>query len=423
MDWIKLRTYSGKRKARMNVHCASPVPGMVVPVGRRNAPRQCLNKLYKHQIENVNKKTLPAVQETSKVDCFSTEQSDNLNYNENTGMNMNENINEMDSCTSQDSLHLNSGSRESLGNNENSSEMTLPTGVSDFLLECLDSSIEADTEYGDGPNSFSSPEAFRDDSDLEGTCANLKEYFGCKNSTLLDTSKAINIDKIPPLPSFSKIFENSLEIQNEHLACDTLFKSKQCCESTDVSTTAPGKQVSKFLLSKEKTPKSKLPEILVLPRKGNRQLDDEQSKSTKFRKKVHFRSFLDSMATTSSSVALSSADLKTSDPSQGIIAGELAPKEPGACTLALSVQKAATNEKSSNTSLHFGETVPASPESSIFQYLQHPPEICCIIKASPEFRPLKVFQHPPSRQLLSPPPKVSTDIIASDRNWIYNNDR
>lgn len=44
--------------------------------------------------------------------------------------------------------------------------MTLPTGVSDFLLECLDSNIEANTESEDGTNSYPSPETFRDDSDL-----------------------------------------------------------------------------------------------------------------------------------------------------------------------------------------------------------------------------------------------------------------
>ncbi|XP_015285017.1 PREDICTED: meiosis-specific kinetochore protein [Gekko japonicus] len=343
---------------------------MVVPdtVGRRNAPRQCLNLLSKRkrqlcakrQIGSINAKTLPAIQENSKVDCFSAEQSVKLNYNENTGMNMNENISEMDSDTTQDFLHLNSGSRESLGSNETSSGMTLPTGVSDFLLECLDSSIEANTESGDRTNSYSSPETFRDDSDLEETCSRSKEYFGCKNSTLLNTSKALNIDKMPPLPSFSKIFGNTLEGRD---ASDTQFKHKRCCESTDVSTTVAGKQVHKILSSKEKTPKSNPSEILVLPPKQNKQLT-------------------------------------------------------------LSVQKAAANENFSNTtSLHLGETVPAPPESSIFQYLHHPPEICCIIKASPEFRLMKVVQHPLSRQILSPPPGVSTDIITSDRNWIYSNNR
>ncbi|XP_060094317.1 meiosis-specific kinetochore protein [Heteronotia binoei] len=389
MDWNKLRTYSGKRKTRTNTHCASPVPDMVVPgiVGRRNASRQCLNLISKRQTGSVSAKTLPAIQETSKVDCFSAEQSVEMNYNESTGMNMNENIKNMDSNTSQDSLHLNTGSRESLGNSETSSGMTLPTGVSDFLLECLDSSIEINTESGDGTNSYSSPETFRDGSDLEETCVGPREYFGCKNSTLLDTSRAINIDKIS-LPSFSKTFENTLEGREEHHTSDKLFKSKQCCESTDVPTTIKGKQVYKILSSKEKTPKSKPSEILTLPPKQNKQLDDQQPRRTKFRKKVHFKSVLESTASSSSSAALSSANSKASAPSHGIIAGELASEEPGAN-----------------------------------MYLHHPPEICCIIKASPEFRPLKVVQHPLSRRILFPPPGVSTDIITSDINWIYGNDR
>ncbi|XP_054832326.1 meiosis-specific kinetochore protein [Eublepharis macularius] len=228
MDWIKLRTYSEKRKARKSVHCASPVPGMVVPAivsSRRNAPGQCLDLLSKHRrqpcarshIGNVSAKTLPAIQETSTVDCFSAEQSVEPNYNENRGKEVNENIIETGSNTLQDSLHLNSGSRESLENSEASSGMTLPTGVSYFLLECLDSRIDTNIESSDGTNSYSSPETFRDENDLEETCTSLKGYLGCKNSTLLDTSKANNIDKITPLPNFSKIFENTLQGQDERI--------------------------------------------------------------------------------------------------------------------------------------------------------------------------------------------------------------
>ncbi|XP_054849122.1 meiosis-specific kinetochore protein-like [Eublepharis macularius] len=426
MDWIKLRTYSEKRKARKNVHCASPVPGMVVPAivsSRRNAPGQCLDLLSKHRrqpcakshIGNVSAKTLPAIRETSTVDYFSAEQSVEPNYNENSGKEVNENIIEMGSNTLQDSLHLNSGSRESLENSEASSGMTLPTGVSDFLLECLDSSIDTNIESSDGINSYSSPETFRDENDLEETCTSLKGYLGCKNSTLLDTSKANNIDKITPLLNFSKIFEKTSQGQDEHIPSDTLSKSKQCCESTNVSTTVAGKQVYKILSSKEKTPKSKLPEISALLPKQRTQLDEQQSRNMKHRKKVHFRSFPESTAASFYSVALSS-------PSHGIIAGELVSKEPSADMVNLSVQNVAANEIFSNTTNPNLEER-ASSENIVFQCLHHPPEICCIVKASPEFRSLKVVQTPLNRPILLPPTGVTTDIITSDRNWIYSDNR
>ncbi|XP_048343385.1 meiosis-specific kinetochore protein isoform X2 [Sphaerodactylus townsendi] len=396
MDWIKLRTYSGKRKAQKNKHCGSPVPGVIVPgtVGRKNAPRQCLDLLSKRrrqtsakrQIGSVSAKTLPAIQETSNVDCFSAEQSVELNYNDNAGMNMSEKINEIDSNTPQSSVRLNLGSRESLGTSETSSELTLPTGVSDFLLQCLDSSIDANTESSDGTNNYSSPETFRDGSDLEETCDSPKEYFGCKNSTLLDTSKAISVNKIPSLSDFSKIFENTLESQVEHLPSDTLSKSKQFCESTDVSTTVAGKRVYKILSSKEKTPKSQPSETLVLPPKQSKLLDNQQSRKMKFRKTLHFKSFLETTASSSSSVALSSTALKTPVQAHRIIDGDFALEEPDAD-----------------------------------MYLRHPPEICSIVKASPEFRPLKSVQQP-LRQISFPPQGIPADIITNDRNWICSND-
>lgn len=47
--------------------------------------------------------------------------------------------------------------------------MTLPTGVSDFLLECLDMETTLDCSYTttiDSTSSYSSPEIFRDETGL-----------------------------------------------------------------------------------------------------------------------------------------------------------------------------------------------------------------------------------------------------------------
>lgn len=44
----------------------------------------------------------------------------------------------------------------------------------------------------------------------DGYYSNPEAYFKCKNSTLLDTSKAVTIDKVPQLANLSEILGNPL---------------------------------------------------------------------------------------------------------------------------------------------------------------------------------------------------------------------
>ncbi|POI22633.1 hypothetical protein CIB84_013620, partial [Bambusicola thoracicus] len=137
---------------------------------------------------------------------------------------------------------INFESKESLKSTDVTSGtgMTLPTGVSAFLLECLDadSSADRDTVATDTTESFPSPETLRDEEcsgeafsvsfkyrllTLNGLCAgtcnpDFEDFVKCRNSTLLDCSKAMAIDKILQISNLSPILEPVLEdCKDQHI--------------------------------------------------------------------------------------------------------------------------------------------------------------------------------------------------------------
>ncbi|KAF1509613.1 Meiosis-specific kinetochore protein, partial [Eudyptula minor novaehollandiae] len=141
--------------------------------------------------------------------------------------------------------------------------MTLPTGVSTFLLECLDVDSTADYNTGasDSLNSCPSPETFRDDCSERSNfyCEDSGKY---RNSTLLDSSKAVTIDKMPQISNLSAIlvFLTLTFIENR---CSLFFSSSSrkrpsnCNYSSSVlsvSTTLAGKKVCKITAARERTP-------------------------------------------------------------------------------------------------------------------------------------------------------------------------
>ncbi|CAI5766610.1 Uncharacterized protein PODLI_1B015398 [Podarcis lilfordi] len=426
MDWVKLRSYSRKRRAQQNVHCASPIPAAAASaaVGKRNAkakgsrlrldllsgPRQ--ESHVRRQIGNAFKKALPKIQEASGVtqmDCLSVEQSTELNENENRSMEVNKSINKMGTAVLKDSLHLSSASKESVRYSETTSGMTLPTGVSHFLLQCLDeeSSLCSNTESSDGASTYSSPEIFRDENTLEKSTGP-EECLGHRNSTLLDTSKAINIDKMPHVPNLSQILETTLGKKDQSIT--RLSKQKSRSELTDVSAVVAGKQVCKILPAKEKTPELQSFGASLLPQKQTKKTKDQQPRKMKCTKRVLFSS------SSSSPYVLGPAKFC------GIAAETLGSAQPGTGMLdSSSMHKVSLGEASlpstGRSNVNSKEVIPASlsPESVIHQCLRNPPEICCIIKASPGSRPLKVLQRPLKRKRVFPPPGATEDIITSSK--------
>ncbi|KAK9955955.1 hypothetical protein ABG768_015793 [Culter alburnus] len=88
----------------------------------------------------------------------------------------------------------------------------MPSGVSSFLLDCLD----VDSPASDEDSTLSSIEEFRRADNYDGGSALLADGLmnGVKNSTLLDLSHAQDI-ALQPLPNLSSILELSLDPAEE----------------------------------------------------------------------------------------------------------------------------------------------------------------------------------------------------------------
>ncbi|XP_010210934.1 PREDICTED: uncharacterized protein LOC104565884 [Tinamus guttatus] len=154
---------------------------------------------------------------------------------------------------------INFESKESLKNAEvtSSTGLTLPTGVSTFLIECLDVDSTADYNTGsnDSVNLCSSPEIFRDEDNSDRSNLFCEDFVKYKNSTLLDSSKAVTIDKIPQISNLSAILEPVQEdFQDQYTRRNKPSKCNYSSSELNVSTTVAGKKVCKITVVRERTP-------------------------------------------------------------------------------------------------------------------------------------------------------------------------
>ncbi|XP_077681239.1 meiosis-specific kinetochore protein [Eretmochelys imbricata] len=498
MEWFRLRTYARQRPK--NAYCSSPLPGVALsgPQGSRKAStlQPCCRLFQSHAQSvngNPNRKALPKIKENSEVTKTnsSSDQSDQLNDEKITGMEENEDIREKSTMLLRESLHINSESKESLRNSETTSGMTLPTGVSTFLLSCLD--MDSSTESTDSMNSCPSPEIFRDEDSLglyytfgkginyrvkgnfqlyllcsDRNNSNPEEFLKYKNSTLLDTSKAVTIDKMLQLSNLSEILETISEgHQDQYFGRESPSKcNKDSSELMNVSTIVAGKQVCKIVSTMEKTPDIKRSTFSSLPARPKRQLDNQTAnpKNMKCRKKVKFSSLL--MSETSSCHQLASPAERISTKSHELTAEVLSSKQPDIememnskvliaeknrqlltstayfqpeeLEFNLSpVHKASFGEdlflNSTGPYVNSEEIVPSSlsSEEKIYQSLHNKEtqnkksntknkEICSIIKTSPGLRVSMVHRTPVNRNTLHPPEGIPEDVITSTKNWVYS---
>ncbi|NXO47415.1 MEIKN protein, partial [Aramus guarauna] len=262
--------------------------------------------------------------------------------------------------------------------------MTLPTGVSTFLLECLDVDSTADynTCASDTLNSWPSPETFRDDrSERSNIYSGDTDKY--KNSTLLDSSKAMTIDKIPQISNLSAILEPvPKDFQDQYTRRKRPLNCNYSSSALSVSTTLAGKKVCKITAARERTPDLKTGMRCSSPLGPERKPDNRttEPKRLKCRKKEKNSNTLEESTWSFSQL---DAPGNASARSVGMTAEVLPSKRTGA-------------------------VVPLCGKQ----------EICSIVRTSPCQRPSRLHQIPVNAKVFCLPKGVPEDTITSTKNWI-----
>ncbi|NWH29131.1 MEIKN protein, partial [Chloropsis hardwickii] len=260
--------------------------------------------------------------------------------------------------------------------------ITLPTGVSTFLIECLDEDSAADySTASDSLNTYSSPETFRDD-DLERCNFSSVDRGKYKNSTLLDSSKAVTIDKIPQISNLSAILEPVPEDFP-----DRCIKRKRpssfyySSSALNISTTLAGKKLCKITAARERTPDLKGGMRCSSPLGPESKLDNQKAKAKRRKKK---ESSFNLFEEASSSFRQLDAPENMSARSKGLTA----------------------------------EVLPTKPTDAVVPLCDRQ-EICSIVRMSPGRRSSRLQQVPVKSKKSCLPKGVPEDTITSTKNWIY----
>ncbi|NWZ15295.1 MEIKN protein, partial [Agelaius phoeniceus] len=260
--------------------------------------------------------------------------------------------------------------------------ITLPTGVSTFLIECLDEDSAADfSAASDSLQTYSSPETFRDD-DLERCNFYSVDLGKYKNSTLLDSSKAVTIDKIPQMSNLSAILEPVPE--DFPGRCTKRKRPSSCYNSSSalsISATLAGKKLCKITAARERTPDLKSGMRCSSPLGPESKYDTRTAKAKRLKKK---ESSFNSFEEGSSSFRQLDAPENTSARSQGLTT----------------------------------EVLPTKPTDAVVPQCDRP-EICSIVRMSPDPRPSRLQQVPVNSRKFCLPKGVPEDSITSTKNWIY----
>ncbi|NWQ99711.1 MEIKN protein, partial [Paradoxornis webbianus] len=259
--------------------------------------------------------------------------------------------------------------------------ITLPTGVSTFLIECLDEDSAADfTAASDSLKTYSSPETFRDD-DLERCNFYSVDHGKYKNSTLLDSSKAVTIDKIPQISNLSAILEPVPEDFPDRCNRRKRLSNYYCSSSaSSVSATLAGKKLCKITAARERTPDLKSGMRCSSPLGPESKHDNQTPKAKRSKKR----------------------------------ASHLNPLEEGSS----SFRQLDAPENTSARSKGFATVLPTKLRDDVVPLCDRQ-EICSIIRLSPGQRPSRLQQVPVKAKKFSLPKGVPEDTITSTKNWIY----
>ncbi|NXL19301.1 MEIKN protein, partial [Setophaga kirtlandii] len=260
--------------------------------------------------------------------------------------------------------------------------ITLPTGVSTFLIECLDEDSAADySAASDSLQTYSSPETFRDD-DLERCNFYSVDLGKYKNSTLLDSSKAVTIDKIPQMSNLSAILEPVPEDFPNR--CTKRKRPSSCYNSSSalsISATLAGKKLCKITAARERTPDLKSGMRCSSPLGPESKYSTRTAKAKRLKKK---ESSFNPFEEGSSSFRQLDAPENTSARSKGLTA----------------------------------EVLPTKPTDAVVPQCDRR-EICSIVRMSPDPRPSRLQQVPVNSKKFCLPKGVPEDSIMSTKNWMH----
>ncbi|KFP84554.1 hypothetical protein N310_02635, partial [Acanthisitta chloris] len=257
---------------------------------------------------------------------------------------------------------------------------TLPTGVSTFLIECLDTDSAADSDTTlENLKSYPSPETFRDD-DSERSNFHSVDPVKYRNSTLLDCSKAVTIDKIPQISNLSAIADPALEDFQDQ---GTKRKRPSTCNSSysalSGSAVVAGKKVCKITAARERTPDLNSSMHCASPLGPESKI--AQPKRQKRNKKKHY-----------------------SKPLEEGPSSVRQPDAPGSTSL-----------KSGGLTAEFLPTELTDPVPPLLERQ----DICPIVRLSPDWRRRRPQRVTVDRTKFSFPEGVPEDNITSTKNWIY----
>ncbi|XP_048175745.1 meiosis-specific kinetochore protein isoform X4 [Corvus hawaiiensis] len=405
-------------KAPRKKHRASPLPGAAtLPGSRTGVSQTCRRRLFGSARprgpepsclkKKLSGKNLPKIKENVEYteESSSCNQSNQVNVRGTTDFKIKEEEPEGSSVPLKESKIINFESKGSLKNAEvtSSTEITLPTGVSTFLIEYLDEDSAVDySTMSNSLKSYSSPETFRDN-DSEGCNFYSVDPSKYKNSTLLDSSKAVTIDKIPQISNVSAILEPVPEDFPDR--CIRRKRPSNCNYSSSalsISTTLAGKKLCKITAARERTPDLKSGMRCSSP------LGPESKQMTSTMLIMEENKVLKNPG----NAQPLELDLSLSPVCKASPGEDLFPNTTGPFVNSEEIVPASLSSEK--------EIIPQSPEEkNILKPLCDRREVCSIIRMSPGQRPSQLQQVPVNWKEFHLPKGVPEDTITSTKNWIY----
>ncbi|XP_045408352.1 meiosis-specific kinetochore protein [Lemur catta] len=330
-------------------------------------------------------------------------------------------------------LQVDSGS----SNSELISGLSLQHDISSSLLSySITDSYTGCESVEESLSSFPSPELFRGSDYLDWECPRLEDHMQWKNSTLLDTSKAVTIEKAPQFSNLSAILSPSSE---DYQKCrnkivmtlaDQSISPKPKCTSRSESDNA----ACEVLLAEKTCPSTpaktqKKPEKDSEHRDTNFQTKLNSHLKIKVPSSYHRPALESSTGGPASNTALPQPPkpaLKTNSSTlekknRGLLTSTPSSEAAGFVIDLSSVQKTSSEEVFPNVSnyVNSNEIVALSSlqEHSSNEFPSNTSEICCIIRASPGTRLVKSKGVVVKKKKYSPPKDVPQGDVSLTGPW------